>query len=194
MQLTLFLIFAVVAVGGAVNLLIQRHPIRSALSLVTVMFALAVEYLLLGAEFIAFIQVIVYAGAIMVLFVFVIMVLNAGEVARHPRSRVAAWIALPVLALLALLVVGQITGAFRGETLGFGDYLVQTGPIGESLFHHYLLPFEVTSVLFLVGVLGAVVLAARRDEPQRPAGEIPAAVIAAGLEADIQAQAAAAGK
>src|SRR6185437_5518416 len=99
MQLTLFLIFAVLAVAGAINLLIQRHPIYSALSLVTVMFALAVEYLILGAEFIAFIQVIVYAGAIMVLFVFVIMVLNAGEVAPAPKSRVAAWIGLPVLAL-----------------------------------------------------------------------------------------------
>ncbi|MGH9486951.1 MAG: NADH-quinone oxidoreductase subunit J family protein, partial [Terriglobales bacterium] len=77
MQLTLFFIFAGLAVAGAINLLIQRHPIYSALSLVTVMFALAVEYLILGAEFIAFIQIIVYAGAIMVLFLFVVMLLNA---------------------------------------------------------------------------------------------------------------------
>jgi len=164
MQLTLFLIFAVVAVAGAINLLVQRHPIYSALSLVTVMGALAVEYLLLGAEFIAFIQVIVYAGAIMVLFVFVIMVLNAGEVARHPRSKVAAWIGLPVLVLFGVLIVGQVYGNYHQNTLRMGEYLVQTGPIGQSLFHQYLLPFEVTSVLFLVGILGAVVLAARRDD------------------------------
>lgn len=164
MQLTLFLIFAVVAVAGAVNLLVQRHPIYSALSLVTVMGALAVEYLLLGAEFIAFIQVIVYAGAIMVLFVFVIMVLNAGEVATASKSRMAAWAGLPVLTLLAILVIGQVAGAFKQTQLGLGDYLVQTGPVGESLFHQFLLPFEVTSVLFLVGVLGAVVLAARREK------------------------------
>ncbi|MGH9480707.1 MAG: NADH-quinone oxidoreductase subunit J family protein [Terriglobales bacterium] len=165
MQLTFFLIFAAVAVAGAVNLLAQRHPIYSALSLVTVMAALAGEYLLLGAEFIAFIQIIVYAGAIMVLFVFVIMVLNAGEVAGEPRSKVAAYIGLPALALVAALVLGQVAGAFRATPLGLGDYLVQTGPIGQSLFHQFLLPFEVTSVLFLVGILGAVVLAARREIP-----------------------------
>ncbi|HEY7836999.1 MAG TPA: NADH-quinone oxidoreductase subunit J [Terriglobales bacterium] len=169
MQLTLFLIFAVLAVAGAINLLIQRHPIYSALSLVAVMFALAVEYLILGAEFIAFIQVIVYAGAIMVLFVFVIMVLNAGEVAPAPKSRVAAWIGLPVLALFAILVIGQVYGAFGATQLGLGEYLVQTGPVGNSLFHDFLLPFEVTSVLFLVGVLGAVVLAARQDKAPKPA-------------------------
>lgn len=178
MQLTLFFIFAVLAVAGAINLLVQRHPIYSALSLVTVMFALAVEYLLLGAEFIAFIQVIVYAGAIMVLFVFVIMVLNAGEVARRPKSRVAAWIGLPVLTLLGILIVGQVYGAFGGTALGLGDYLVQTGPIGQSLFHQFLLPFEVTSVLFLVGVLGAVVLAARREESAPQAEAAPKAMAA----------------
>ena len=171
MQLTLFLIFAVLAVAGAINLLVQRHPIYSALSLVTVMFALAVEYLILGAEFIAFIQIIVYAGAIMVLFVFVIMVLNAGEVARHPKSRVAAFLGLPVLALFAILVIGQVYGAFRGTNLGLGEYWVQVGPVGQSLFHEFLLPFEVTSVLFLVGVLGAVVLAARQHKPEVAAAE-----------------------
>jgi NADH-quinone oxidoreductase subunit J len=164
MQLTLFFIFAVLAVAGAINLLVQRHPIYSALSLVTVMFALAVEYLILGAEFIAFIQVIVYAGAIMVLFVFVIMVLNAGEVPHHPKSRVAAWIGLPVLVLLTILIAGQVYGAFSGAQLGFGEYWVQVGPVGQSLFHGFLLPFEVTSVLFLVGVLGAVALAARQGK------------------------------
>ena len=182
MQLTLFFIFAGLAVAGAVNLLIQRHPIYSALSLVTVMFALAVEYLLLGAEFIAFIQVIVYAGAIMVLFVFVIMVLNAGEVKRQPRSRVAAIIGLPVLALAGILIVGQVYGAFGGTLLGMGEYMVQTSAIGQSLFHQFLLPFEVTSVLFLVGVLGAVVLAARKETPAVTGAqeeEAPKAVAAA---------------
>ncbi len=79
MHLILFLAFGAVCAGGAVNLLAQRHPINSALSLIAVMAALAGEYLLLGAEFVAAVQVIVYAGAIMVLFVFVIMLLNAGE-------------------------------------------------------------------------------------------------------------------
>ncbi|MGH2518471.1 MAG: NADH-quinone oxidoreductase subunit J family protein [Chloroflexota bacterium] len=182
--MTLFLIFAVLALAGAVNLLVQRHPIYSALSLVTVMGALAVEYLILGAEFIAFIQVIVYAGAIMVLFVFVIMVLNAGEVKRESKSKVAALMGIPVLILFAIVLITRMATDFAGRNLGFGTYMVQTGPIGESLFHNFLLPFEVTSVLFLVGVLGAVVLAARQEKPQAAAAAVEAkeeaAVVAAG--------------
>ena len=82
----LFLIFGAVCIAGAINLLVQRHPINSALSLVVVMGSLALIYLLLGAEFVAAVQVIVYAGAIMVLFVFTIMLLNAGVEERTRRS------------------------------------------------------------------------------------------------------------
>src|SRR5271154_1997392 len=95
LHLILFLAFGAVCVAGAVNLLVQHHPINSALSLVVVMGALAAEYLLLGAEFVAAVQVIVYAGAIMVLFVFVIMLLNAGEEARTGGSRVALIVGIP---------------------------------------------------------------------------------------------------
>src|SRR5678815_5997212 len=95
LHLALFLIFGAVCVAGAINLLVQRHPINSALSLITVMASLAVEYLLLGAEFVAAVQVIIYAGAIMVLFVFVIMLLNAGEEARSGGSRIALLIGVP---------------------------------------------------------------------------------------------------
>ncbi len=79
MHLVLFLIFALFALAGAANLLLQKHPINSALSLIVVMSSLAVLYLLLGAEFLAMAQVIVYAGAIMVLFTFVVMLLNEGR-------------------------------------------------------------------------------------------------------------------
>ena len=89
LHLILFSVFGLVCVAGAVNLLLQSHPINSALSLVVVMGSLAVEFLLLGAEFVAAIQVIVYAGAVMVLFVFVIMLLNAGVEERTTGSRVA---------------------------------------------------------------------------------------------------------
>src|SRR5690348_7786791 len=91
----LFIIFGIICVAGAVNLLAQRHPINSALSLVVVMGALALIYLLLGAEFVAAIQVIVYAGAIMVLFVFVIMLLNAGEEERSRGSHIALLLGVP---------------------------------------------------------------------------------------------------
>jgi len=104
LHLALFTIFGAVAVAGAVNLLVQRHPINSALSLIAVMASLAVEYLLLGAEFVAAVQVIVYAGAIMVLFVFVIMLLNAGEEELTRGSRVAILFGVPGVLIGAVLI------------------------------------------------------------------------------------------
>src|ERR1700726_3532041 len=103
-HLIVFLFFGALCVAGAVNLLVQRHPINSALSLVVVMGALAVEYLLLGAEFVAAVQVIVYAGAVMVLFVFVIMLLNAGEEERTKGSHVALILGVPGVLAGGLLV------------------------------------------------------------------------------------------
>src|SRR5271166_21702 len=103
-HLILFLAFGAVCVAGAINLLAQRHPINSALSLITVMAALAGEYLLLGAEFVAAVQVIVYAGAIMVLFVFVIMLLNAGEEEETKGSRVAVLLGIPGMVIGSLLL------------------------------------------------------------------------------------------
>src|SRR5437660_9259612 len=103
-HLILFVAFGAVCVAGAVNLLAQTHPINSALSLIAVMAALAGEYLLLGAEFVAAVQVIVYAGAIMVLFVFVIMLLNAGEEERTGGSRVAILFGVPGMLTGSVLV------------------------------------------------------------------------------------------
>src|ERR1700691_1549663 len=104
MQLALFIIFGALAVGGALNLLFQRHPINSALSLVVVMMSLAVLYWSLGAEFLAAAQVIVYSGAIMVLFVFVIMLLNAGVEDRTKGSRVAMLFGIPGVLIGSVLV------------------------------------------------------------------------------------------
>src|SRR5437899_3519605 len=96
LELVLFFVLAAMAVGGAVSLILQRHPIHSALSLIVVMVALAGLYLLQGAEFIAAVQIIVYSGAIMVLFVFVIMLLNAGEEERTNLSRMARFVGVPL--------------------------------------------------------------------------------------------------
>src|SRR6202451_3128686 len=104
LHLILFLAFGAVCVAGAVNLLAQTHPINSALSLIAVMAALAGEYLLLGAEFVAAVQVIVYAGAIMVLFVFTIMLLNAGEEEETRGSRVAILLGVPGMLAGGVLV------------------------------------------------------------------------------------------
>src|SRR3954471_9367499 len=103
LHLALFIIFGAICVGGAINLLAQKHPINSALSLVVVMGALAGVYLLLGAEFLAAIQVIVYAGAIMVLFVFVIMLLGAGEEEYTRGSKIALLFGIPSMIVLSVL-------------------------------------------------------------------------------------------
>src|SRR5258705_2732421 len=122
-HLILFSAFGLVCVAGAVNLLVQRHPINSALSLVVVMGSLAVEYLVLGAEFVAAVQVIVYAGAIMVLFVFVIMLLNAGVEDRTRGSRVAILFGIPGM-LLGSILVGWVVLRHSGtEAVSAGALL-----------------------------------------------------------------------
>jgi NADH-quinone oxidoreductase subunit J len=161
MDVILFLIFAIIAVVCAVNVVVQTHPITSAISLIGVMGSLAVFYLLLGAEFLAAAQVIVYAGAIMVLFVFVIMLLNAGAESRRGRSFVAQLLGIPALVALLGLLAFFVQRLFpETASVHFGGF-TGGGPrdIGRALFTQYLLPFEVTSVLILIAILGAVVLA-----------------------------------
>jgi NADH-quinone oxidoreductase subunit J len=156
----LFYICAAIAVLAALNVILQRTPVYSALSLIVVLCALAVVYLQLGAEFLAVIQVIVYAGAIVVLFVFVIMVLNAGREVPSHRSKMAKWLGAPLIAafLIEMLMViwDQFppTGAHPAAPMDGSPTAV-----GQLLFRNYSLPFEVTSILILVAILGAVVLA-----------------------------------
>ena len=161
MDIAVFLIFAFVSLACAINVVTQRHPIASAVSLIGVMGSLAVLYLLLGAEFIAAAQVIVYAGAVMVLFVFVIMLLNAGVEARRGKSLVARALGAPALAGLLLAMAFFVARIFpRDATAKFGGF-TGGGPrdIGIALFTGYLLPFEATSILILIAVVGAIVLA-----------------------------------
>jgi NADH-quinone oxidoreductase subunit J len=160
-HLILFLAFGAVCVAGAVNLLVQRHPINSALSLIAVMAALAGEYLLLGAEFVAALQVIVYAGAIMVLFVFVIMLLNAGVEERTQGSRVAILFGIPGMLIGSVLVAWVVLQHSGTEAVAAGALPGPPKTIGQMLFHEFLLPFEITSILILVGIMGAVVLASK---------------------------------
>ena len=157
----LFMIFAAIAVVCGLNLVIQKHPISSALSLVGVMAALAALYLLLGGEFIAAAQLVVYAGAVMVLFVFVIMLLNAGTERTSRRRPWAHYAGVPLLLVLlggAALLIQKMSPPT--ETAVFGKF-TKGAPleIGRALFTRYLLPFEVTSVLILVAILGGIVLA-----------------------------------
>jgi len=166
LHLIVFSVFGLVCVAGAVNLLVQRHPINSALSLVVVMGSLAVEYLLLGAEFVAAVQVIVYAGAIMVLFVFVIMLLNAGVEEQTKGSRVAMLVGIPGMLVGSLLMAWVLIEHSGTQAVAAGALPGSPKVIGWLLFHDFLLPFEVTSVLVLIAIMGAVVLAARPESVQ----------------------------
>ena len=166
LHLTLFLVFGAVCLAGAINLLVQRHPINSALSLVAVMAALAGEYLLLGAEFVGAVQVIVYAGAIMVLFVFVIMLLNAGEEERTRGSHIALLIGVPGMLTGSLLIAWVLLHHSGTEAVGIGALPGPPKALAQLLFHDFLLPFEVTSILILIAILGSVVLAAKPEPSQ----------------------------
>jgi NADH-quinone oxidoreductase subunit J len=168
MQLALFLIFGVLAVAGALNLLFQRHPINSALSLVVVMMSLAVLYWSLGAEFLAAAQVIVYSGAVMVLFVFVIMLLNAGEEQETKGSRAAYTVGIPgaaaIFCLLSFVFLSERNALGNSNIGGYLNRGVDNiAEISALLFTKLLLPFEVTSILILVAILGAVVLARKEQ-------------------------------
>ena len=167
MDLFFFALFAFIAVVCAINVVVQTHPIASALSLIGVMGSLAVLYLLLGGEFIAMAQVIVYAGAVMVLFVFVIMLLNAGGESRRKGSLFAKIAGIPLLAILLGLLAYYIGQQYpNAEQVQFGVLKDAAGQslgsaqnVGTAIFTTYLLPFEVTSVLILIAIIGAIVLA-----------------------------------
>jgi NADH-quinone oxidoreductase subunit J len=161
-QLLVFFVLAGIAIAGAVSLILQRHPIHSALSLIVVMVALAGLYLLLEAEFVAAVQIIVYAGAIMVLFVFVIMLLNAGAEERTNFSQTAHYVGMPLGIFLMIELAYRVARASSP---------LAAQPVPEDatrrlallLFQDFALPFELTSVLILIAILGALVLAKREE-------------------------------
>jgi NADH-quinone oxidoreductase subunit J len=160
MDAIVFLVFAAAAVICGINVVVRTHPISSALALIGVMGSLAIIYLLLGAPFLAAAQVLVYAGAIMVLFIFVIMLLNAGA---EQKSR-GAWMArlggIPLLVALLMILSFVIFRMYpRSVGVRFGTFTGGTVErVGTALFTTYLLPFEITSILVLIAILGAVVL------------------------------------
>jgi NADH-quinone oxidoreductase subunit J len=170
MHLILFIVFAGFCLAGAINLLLQSHPISSSLSLIVVMTSLAVLYLLLGAEFLAAAQVIVYAGAIMVLFTFVVMLLNAGREERTMGSGVARVVGFPAVVAGLAAVATVILQAQGLGTATLKDGITSTEELSTVLFTKLLLPFEVTSVLILIAILGAVALA-RHGDGERTAGK-----------------------
>ncbi len=179
-----FYVLAAVAVLSALGCIVQRNPVASVMLLVNTMFALAAIYVLLNAQFIAAIQVLVYAGAVMVLFLFVIMLLNLGRTGSDMRGK-PAWV---VAVVVAIALVGELSllhqatpgglAALGGPPAGAATPAERipelaaavappgergvVGVIAEPLFRTYLVPFEITSVLLLAAAVGAVVLAKRK--------------------------------
>lgn len=162
-ETVLFIVFAGIAVMAAVNLIWQRHPIHSALSLIVVMVSLAALYLLLGAELLAALQIIVYAGAIMVLFVFVIMLLNAGEEERTEVSHAAKFLGVPLAVALTGLLAWRMWAFAPAAAASTVTDQNQTKMLSRLLFTDFTFPFEMTSILILIAILGAVVLAKREQ-------------------------------
>jgi NADH-quinone oxidoreductase subunit J len=171
-----FVVAAIAILVGAVGVVMSRNPIHSALSLVLTLFGVAVEFVNQAADFLAAVQVIVYAGAIVILFLFVIMLLG---IDRHEslradplRGQRPAAVILGVVVLVELAVIARLnnwaTGAHStaGPLSGEGDNVTK---LGQSVFTRYLFPFEITSVLLVIAVVGAVVLA---RPPKRVAGEL----------------------
>ena len=155
--LLIFFVLAGLCILGAISLILQRHPIHSALSLIVVMVALAGLYLLMGAEFVAAVQIIVYGGAIMVLFVFVIMLLNAGIEEHTNFSKLAGFAGIP----LAVALTGFLAAAAARspDVSKISGEIASTKTLSNLLFQDFVYPFELTSFLILVAILGAIVLA-----------------------------------
>jgi NADH-quinone oxidoreductase subunit J len=163
MEIAIFTFLSLVCIVSAANILLQRHPIYSALSLVLTFIGLAGIYVQMHAEFIAVMQIVVYTGAIMVLFVFVIMLLNAKAEEKVPNRMVfLKYFGVPVVVLLAGTIGLKVFESFseRGIQLAApGSLAFNTQAIGKLLYTQYALPFEVTSVLLLVAIVGAIVMA-----------------------------------
>jgi NADH-quinone oxidoreductase subunit J len=159
-----FYLFGLIAIASAITFVTRRNAVVAALWLVNTMFCLAALYIMLDAQFVGAIQVLVYAGAIMVVFLFVVMLLNLGQPTTMADIRgrgiriLAGFAGLALLAEVLVLARQQLPAQLPLLPAGAN---VMT-PVAESLFREYLLPFEITSVLLLTAIVGAVVLAKRK--------------------------------
>ena len=163
MAIAVFFVAAALAILGGIGVVTSRQPIRSVLSLVLVMLSLSVLFLLLSAQFVFAVQIIVYAGAVMVLFLFVIALLGPARELGRGRLRFQPWLS----ALFLLVLLGLIWGMLQGVQYRQPDKTALSTfgtvqSIGVGLFTTYLYPFELTSILLLVAAIGAIYLSRRR--------------------------------
>ncbi len=164
LQVIMFSVFAIGAVASAVFTITRKNPVASAMSLVAHFFMLTGLYLTMQAQFVAAVQVLVYAGAIMVLVVFVIMLLNVGKEPPHPdrsglRTTLGSLMALVLAVMIGIAVIARPTG--RMDLSPKAIEIGTTEAIGQSLFTTYLFPFEAVSLLLLAALIGSVILAKR---------------------------------
>jgi NADH-quinone oxidoreductase subunit J len=163
MEILFFYLIAFVAVVSGFIVIRCQSPVNSALGLVNTFFCLAVFYVMLHAPFMAAVQIMVYAGAIMVLILFVIMLLNLGTEARKRYTHGIVWSSIASILVLFNVMYfikrGRVTGAEGDITTFAVESIGHTELIGKTMFTEFLLPFEIASVLLLVAIVGAVVLA-----------------------------------
>ncbi|CUT02791.1 NADH-quinone oxidoreductase subunit J [Candidatus Kryptobacter tengchongensis] len=168
LQALVFFVLAFVSIASAILMITRANPVKSAIFLIINFLSLSILYLTLNAQFIAIIQVLVYAGAIMVLFVFVIMLLNLQDEKRlsdkfDVRRLIAFIFVLLVFVKIALGLVSSTSGRFLKQA----ENSLELGKIefiGEKLFTNYILPFEITSLILVVAIVGAITLAKRKFE------------------------------
>src|SRR6476661_7069957 len=160
---SLFLFLAFVALLSALGVVLAKNPVHSVLFLILTFFSLSGHYLLLNAQFLAAVNIIVYAGAIMVLFLFVIMFLNLNDTTETHKSNISKFAAVIAGGVLLLVMVAALKDVEAGTyaQTNFNSQIGMVQNLGMVLFKNYLLPFELASVLFLVAMAGAVMLGKR---------------------------------
>jgi NADH-quinone oxidoreductase subunit J len=163
----MFWILSALAIGSAVTVITTKNPVYSVLALIVTFFAISGLYILMNAQFLAIVNIIVYAGAIMVLFLFVVMLMNLNKESEPMGKR---WVLLlgvlggGVLLLVLVMAINDITIKNKAIDLSGGEIgLIKN--LGMKLFKDYVIPFEISSVLFLSAIVGAVVLAKREKQP-----------------------------
>ena len=174
MDMVLFVVLGAIAIAAALGVIIARKPIYSALSLLVNFCSLAGLYLMLNAQFLAAVQIIAYAGAIVVLFLFATMLLGGGEETANLKSQISRnYLAIALAFVLFVevgyvVVSGTLTGTQGTDTPEAIASIGNVQAIGKLLFTDYLLPFELAAVLLLIGIVGAVVLAKKKSNTQYP--------------------------
>lgn len=163
MALIVFFAAGLLAVAGGIGVITARQPIRSVLSLVVVMLALSVLFLLLSAQFVFVVQIIVYAGAVMVLFLFVIALLGPARALPRGRLRWQGWLAAVFIASLLIVMWAMLASVqYRKPEQADMSFFGSVQAVAVGLFTNYLYPFELTSVLLLVAAIGAIYLSRKR--------------------------------